>query len=63
MHEMTLAEWLVAQLKQLDNPAYRAGYLAGHVDGQRRAYESVLDVVQPAEQEQPATPPEAADGQ
>lgn len=62
MHEMTLAEWLVAQLKQLDNPAYRAGYLAGHVDGQRRALESVLDVVQAA---QPAVnaPQEACDGQ
>lgn len=61
MHEMTLAEWLVAQLKQLDNPAYRAGYLAGHIDGQRRAYESVLDVVQAA---QPAvnTPQESANG-
>jgi hypothetical protein len=58
MQEMTLADWLIAQLKQLDNPAFRAGYADGLIAGQRQAFETTLALVE--QSKQPTKDPEGA---
>jgi glycerol uptake facilitator-like aquaporin len=52
MKEVTLAQWLEGQLNQLDNPAYLAGYMAGQIDGQKRAFGLTLDAINSTLKEQ-----------
>ncbi len=42
---MTVQQWLQAQIAQLDNLAYIAGYQAGYRDGMRRAFEMTVEAI------------------
>lgn len=51
---MTIADWLQAQIDQQDNPAWKAGYVTGLMEGQRRALMLVLETIRASQKESPA---------